>query len=113
VGQVKVIRQFSSATGTLALARNLSGNKEYYPGRESGSVLTRGADSSLVVDRLCDQTRGQNTAVTCFYFDLAARKEQAATSMLGSVLNQVISGMERVHQAQHRSKSLWHLYCKK
>jgi len=42
------------------------------------------------VDRLCDQTRGQNAAVTCFYFDFAARKEQSATNMLGSLLRQVI-----------------------
>jgi len=59
-------------------------------------VLTCRDDSSLVVDRLCDQMRGQHTAVTCFYFDFAARKEQTATSMLGSLLRQVISGMESV-----------------
>jgi len=59
-------------------------------------VLTCCDDSSLVVDRLCDRIRGQRTAVTCFYFDFAARKEQTATSMLGSLLKQVISGMERV-----------------
>ena len=55
-------------------------------------MLTSGNDSSLVVDRLCDQTRGLNTAVTCFYFDFAARKEQTATSMLGSLLKQMVSG---------------------
>ena len=59
-------------------------------------MLTRGDGSSLVVDRLCDLTKGQNTAVTCFYFDFAARKEQTTTSMLGSLLRQVIGGMERV-----------------
>jgi len=59
-------------------------------------VLTCCDDSSLVVDRLADQTRGQNTAVICFYFDFAARNEQTATSMLGSLLKQVINGMERV-----------------
>jgi len=52
--------------------------------------------SSLVVDSLCDQARGQNVAITCFYFDFAARKEQSATSMLGSLLKQMVSGMERV-----------------
>ena len=52
--------------------------------------------SSLVVDRLCDQARGQNTAVTCFYFDFAARKEQSATAMLGSLLKQIVSGMETI-----------------
>ena len=55
-------------------------------------MLTSDNDSSLVVDRLCDQTRGQNTPVTCFYFDFAARKEQTATSMLGSLLKQIVSG---------------------
>jgi len=31
-------------------------------------------------------------AVTCFYFDFTARKEQTATSMLGSLLKQMVSG---------------------
>jgi len=48
------------------------------------------------VDWLSDRTKGQNRAVVCFYFDFAARKEQTATSILGSLLKQVISGMERV-----------------
>ena len=52
--------------------------------------------SSLVVDRLCDKARGQNTTVTCFYFDFAARKEQSATAMLGSLLKQIVSGMEAI-----------------
>jgi len=59
-------------------------------------VLTGHDVSSLVVDRLCDQARGQNTAVACFYFDFAARKEQSATSMLGSLLKQVVGGMETI-----------------
>ena len=59
-------------------------------------MLTRRHDSSLVVDRLCDRTRGQNTAVTCFYFDFAARKEQTATTMLGSLLKQIVSATGRI-----------------
>ena len=59
-------------------------------------MLTSRDDSSLVVDRLCDQARGQKIAVSCFYFDFAARKEQSATSMLGSLLKQIVSGMERI-----------------
>jgi len=35
-------------------------------------------------------------AVACFYFDFAARKEQPATSMLGSLLKQVVGGMEKI-----------------
>jgi len=60
------------------------------------------------VDRLCDEACGQNTAVTCFYFDFAARKEQSVTSMLGSLLRQIVSGMEgipeEVSQAFRRQK---------
>ena len=48
------------------------------------------------MDRLCDRARGQNTVVTCFYFDFAARKEQSATNMLGSLLKQIVSGMETI-----------------
>ena len=59
-------------------------------------MLTRHHVSSLVVDRLCDKARGQNTTVTCFYFDFAARKEQSATAMLGSLLKQIVSGMEAI-----------------
>ena len=59
-------------------------------------MLTGHDVSSVVVDRLCDQARGQRTAVACFYFDFAARKEQPATSMLGSLLKQVVGGMEKI-----------------
>ena len=72
-------------------ASPLLGNKDCFPKR-SEPVLTSRNDSSLVVDRLCYWTRGQHTPVTCFYFDFAARKAQTATSMLGSMLKQMISG---------------------
>ena len=48
------------------------------------------------MDRLSDQSRGKNTAVTCFYLDFAARKEQSVAGILGSLLRQVLSGMEKV-----------------
>jgi len=38
--------------------------------------------SSLVIDSLCDQARGQNVAVVCFCFNFVARKEQSSASML-------------------------------
>ena len=56
-----------------------------------------------MVDRLCDQARGQNTAVTCFYFDFAARKEQSVTNMLGSLLKQVVGGMPKVPEEISRA----------
>ena len=61
---------------------------------KSELALTSYDDSSLVVDKLRDQTGGQYTAVTCFYLDFTERKEQTATSILGSILKQVISGTE-------------------
>jgi len=42
-------------------------------------------------------------AVACFYFDFAARKEQTATSMLGSLLKQVVSGMETIPEEVSRA----------
>ena len=48
------------------------------------------------MDKLGDCTKGQNASVLCFYFHFGARKEQTATSMLGSLLKQVINRMERV-----------------
>ena len=59
-------------------------------------MLTGHDVSSLVVDRLCDQSRGKNTAVTCFYLDFAAQKEQSVASILGSLVRQIVGGMEKV-----------------
>ena len=59
-------------------------------------MLTTCDDSSLVVDRLSNQTKGENTAVTCFYFNFAARTEHSATSMLGSLLKQMVGGMKKI-----------------
>jgi len=35
-------------------------------------------------------------AVACFYFDFAVQKEQSPESVLGALLKQVVSGMEKV-----------------
>ena len=48
------------------------------------------------MDTLYDQTRGHNAGVTCFYFDFAARKEQSATNVLGSLLKQMVSGTGKI-----------------
>ena len=61
-----------------------------------GQVLTSCDISSLVVDSLCDQARGQGAAVACFYFDFAAQKEQSSTSMLGALLKQAVGGLGEV-----------------
>ena len=104
VGEVKVKGPFSFAMGILGSERHLSGNKAYSPRREeSEPVLMRRDDSSLVVDTLCDQASGQNAAVSCFYLDFAARKEQSATNVLGSLLKHIVSGMERIPEEISRA----------
>ena len=59
-------------------------------------MLTNRDGSSLVVDRLCNVARGQNAGISCFYFDFAAQKEQSAATMLGSLVKQMVSGMEAI-----------------
>jgi len=49
--------------------------------------------SSLVVDTLRKQAMEENAAVACFNFDFAAR-EQSPAAVLGSVLKQVVAGLE-------------------
>ena len=64
---------------------------------EGKEVLLIGCDaSSLVVDTLCKQAVKANAAVACFYFDFAAQEEQSAADILGSVLKQIVSGLEQV-----------------
>ena len=48
------------------------------------------------MDKLCDQFSEQDATVACFYLDFAARKEQSVASILGSLLRQVVGGMEEV-----------------
>ena len=55
--------------------------------------------SSLVIDKLCDDAIGQDTAVTCFYFDYAEREDQSPTNILGSLLKQLVSGSESIPEA--------------
>ena len=91
-----MIRQYCFVMGVRGSAKHLSGNENNSLGKGGESVLTGYGVSSLVVDRLCDQAKGQSTAVACFYFDFAARKEQSAMSMLGSLLKQVVGGMKNI-----------------
>jgi len=56
-------------------------------------------NSSLVIDKLCDEAGEEDTAVMCFYFDFAARNEQSPVNMLGSLLRQLVSGLEGIPEA--------------
>ena len=49
-----------------------------------------------MIDSLCDQARGRDVAIACFYFDFAAQKEQSPTGVLGALLKQVVSGLDKV-----------------
>ena len=49
-------------------------------------------DSSLVIDKLCDEAIGGDPTIVCFYFDFAARNEQSPVNMLGSLLRQFVNG---------------------
>jgi len=62
-------------------------------------LLTDWGDSSLVIDRLCDEAVEGDTAMACFYFDFAARNEQSPVNMLGSLLRQLVSGLEGIPEA--------------
>jgi len=56
-------------------------------------------NSSLVIDKLCDEAGEGDTAVMCFYFDFAARNEQSPVNMLGSLLRQLVSGLGGIPEA--------------
>ena len=94
---MKVISRSCFATEVPGSERHLLGNENYSGKKEQKeSVLTAHDVSSLVVDKLCDQSKGQNTTVACFYLDFAARKEQSVANILGSLVRQVVGGMEKV-----------------
>ena len=52
--------------------------------------------SSLVIDTLCKQAVGGKAAVACFDFDFATLEEQSIAAILGSILKQVVSGLDEV-----------------
>jgi len=96
VREVDLITRFYFAMEIPGLERLLFGKKDESRRMEEGQVLTSCGASSLVVDSLGDQARGQGAAIACFYFDFAARKEQSSVSVLGALLKQVVSGLEEI-----------------
>ena len=59
-------------------------------------MLIRCNISSLVIDTLCKQAVEQNACLACFYFDFAVQEGQSPDAILGSVLRQVVSGLDEV-----------------
>jgi len=45
---------------------------------------------------LCGQAGERNATISCFYFDFAAQKEQPPTRVLGSILKQLVFGLEEI-----------------
>jgi len=94
--------------GIRGSARLILGTKNEPRGVE-GQVLTSRDFSALVIDSLCEGTRGQNVAVACFYFDFAIQQEQSPTSMLGALLKQLAVGLgelpEEMDQAYEEQKN--------
>ena len=56
-------------------------------------------NSSLVIDKLCNEAGKEDTAIMYFYFDFAARNEQSPANMLGSLLRQLVSGLEKIPES--------------
>jgi len=50
----------------------------------------------MVVDYLGDQAIEQGMAVACFYFDFASREAQFPTNMLGSLVRQLMDGLDSI-----------------
>ena len=51
-----------------------------------------------MIDTLCKRAEDENATVACFYFDFATQEEQSLAEILGSVLKQVIGGLNKVPQ---------------
>ena len=49
-----------------------------------------------MIDKLCDEAEEEDTAVMCFYFDFDARNEQSPVNILGSLLKQLVRGLEKI-----------------
>ena len=49
-----------------------------------------------MIDTLCEQAMKENTTVGYFYFDFAAKEEPKPAAVLGSVLKQVVRGLDEV-----------------
>ena len=96
-GGMNPILRPCSATEIREWERAASCKRECLAAGNQRMVLLIGCDnSSLVIDKLSDETGEEDTAVMCFYFDFAARNEQSPVNMLGSLLRQLVIGLERI-----------------
>ena len=100
IGKMDLIIQPYFATEIQEWERAISRKWACIVAKNQGILLLIGFnDSSLVVDKLCDEAVGGDPAVVCFYFDFAARSEQSPINMLGSLLRQFVSGEKEIPEA--------------
>jgi len=64
-------------------------------------------NSSLVIDKLCDEAGEEDSAIMYFYFDFAARK--SPVNMLGILLRQLVSGPEEILEVEGFRKKRGHI----
>ena len=88
--------RFCSVMGIQGSVRLIFGNGRTSQSKRKRPILTKLGVSSLVIDSLCDQARGQSATVACFYFDFAAQQEQSSTSMLRTLLKQLVAGLREI-----------------
>jgi len=92
--------RFYSATAIQGWERATSCKRKCIIARNERIVLLIDCDnSSQVIDNLCDEIGEGDTAVLCFYFDFAARNEQLPVNMLGSLLRQLVNGLEKIPES--------------
>ena len=92
----------SFVTEIPALEKLISGMDGGYPQRVRAR-LNGSNNSSLVVDKLCDQGDAGNMAVACAYCDFHSQNEQSATGLLEAVLKQVVSALEPIPDKVQRA----------
>jgi len=64
--------------------------------KESEALLIIRDISSLVIDTLYKQAMNENAAFAFFYSNSTAQGERSATAILGSVLKQIVDGLDEV-----------------
>ena len=66
-------------------------------------MLISGEISSLVIDTLCKQTRGENMVVLSLYCDYQTQKDQSAVNIIGSLLSQAALGARQIPSEVQRA----------
>ena len=70
------------------------------------AMLISGEISSLVIDSLRKQTRGENMAALSLYCDYQTQKDQSVVNIIGSLLSQVALGTSQIPSEVQRAFKL-------